>query len=61
MRQVGLLAPSRAQRVLGPRSHDGTLTTEWSNQMWGTEAMSPVTLENGAVPVFAAVESIIAH
>lgn len=28
MRQAGLLAPNRAQRVLGPQTHDGTIITE---------------------------------
>ncbi len=32
MRQAHLLAPSRVSRVVGPRVHDGTLTTERPNQ-----------------------------
>lgn len=56
MRQAGLLAPSRAQRTLGPRSHEGTITTERPNQMWGTDATSTVTLEDGPVSVFVAVD-----
>ena len=35
MRQAHLLAPSRVPRVVGPRVHDGTITTERPNQMWG--------------------------
>lgn len=56
MRQAGLLAPSRAPRVVGPRVHDGTITTERPNQMWGTDATSTVTVENGAVTVFIGVD-----
>ncbi|GIW55435.1 MAG: hypothetical protein KatS3mg082_1839 [Nitrospiraceae bacterium] len=56
MRQAGLLAPSRAQRTLGPRVHDGTIVTERPNQMWGTDATSTVTLEDGPVTVFVAVD-----
>jgi transposase InsO family protein len=56
MRQAGLLAPSRAQRVLGPQAHDGTILTERPNQMWGTDATSTVTLEEGPVTVFVAVD-----
>jgi transposase InsO family protein len=56
MRQAGLLAPSRAQRTLGPPVHDGTITTERPNQMWGTDATSAVTLEEGPVTVFVAVD-----
>lgn len=56
MRQANLLAPSRTQRVLGPRAHEGTITTERPNQMWGTDATSTVTLENGSVTVFVAID-----
>lgn len=56
MRQVGLLAPSRAPRVLGPRAHDGTITTERPNQMWGTDATSTVTQQDGPVTVFVGVD-----
>jgi hypothetical protein len=56
MRQAGLLAPSRAQRVLGPQVHDGTIITDRPNQMWGTDATSTVTLEEGPVTVFVAID-----
>jgi transposase InsO family protein len=56
MRAANLLAPTRIQRVLGPQSHEGTITTEHPNQMWGTDATSTVTLEDGPVSVFVAVD-----
>jgi putative transposase len=56
MRQAGLLAPSRAPRVVGPRVHDGTITTERPNQMWGTDATSTVTQQDGPVTVFVGVD-----
>lgn len=56
MRQANLLAPSRVPRVVGPRVHDGTITTERPNQMWGTDATSTVTVEDGAVTVFIGVD-----
>ncbi len=56
MRQADLLTPSRALRVVGPRVHDGTITTERPNQMWGTDATSTMTLDEGAVTVFVAVD-----
>jgi transposase InsO family protein len=56
MRQADLLAPSRVPRVVGPRVHDGTITTERPNQMWGTDATSTVTVEDGAVTVFVGVD-----
>lgn len=56
MRQAGLLAPSRTLRVLGPQAHDGTITTARPNQMWGTDATRTVTVEEGSVTVFVAVD-----
>jgi transposase InsO family protein len=56
LRAANLLAPSRAQRVLGPRHHDGTITTDRPNQMWGTDATSTVTRDEGPVTVFVAVD-----
>ncbi len=56
MRQAGLLAPSRVPRVVGPRVHDDTITTERPNQMWGTDATSTVTVADGAVTVFIGVD-----
>ncbi len=56
MRQASLWAPSRAQRVLGPQAHDGTITTDRPNQMWGTDATSTVPREDGPVTVFVAVD-----
>lgn len=56
MREAGLLAPSRSARVLGPRAHDGTITTEEPNQMWGTDLTTTLTVEEGAAAVFVAVD-----
>lgn len=56
MRENGLLAPSRAQRVLGPRAHDGTITTETPNLMWGTDLTATVTTTEGTAAVFVAVD-----
>jgi len=56
MRQANLLAPSRVPRVVGPRVHDGTITTERPNQMWGTDATSTVTQQDGLVTVFVGVD-----
>ncbi len=56
MRQASLLAPNGVQRVLGPRAHDGTITTERPNQMWGTDATSTVTQQDGPVTVFVGVD-----
>lgn len=56
MRQADLLAPRRMPRAVGPRVHDGTITTERPNQMWGTDATSTVTVQDGAVTVFIGID-----
>lgn len=56
MRENGLLAPSRPQRVLGPHSHEGTITTEEPNLMWGTDLTATVTTGEGTAAVFVAVD-----
>ncbi len=61
MREAGLLAPGRACRVLGPRTHDGTITTERPDAMWGTDATGVWTTEEGLVTVFSAVDHCTAE
>jgi putative transposase len=56
MREAGLLAPSRARRILGPRTHEGTIIPDQPNQMWGTDATAAFTEEDGQVTVFVAVD-----
>jgi transposase InsO family protein len=56
MRENGLLAPPKARRVLGPRTHDGTITTDAPDVMWGTDATATYNLKDGYVTVFAAVD-----
>jgi putative transposase len=56
MRQAGLLAPGRARRVLGPRQHDGTITTDKPDVMWGTDATCTVTTLEGQATVFIAID-----
>jgi len=40
MRVHGLLAPHRVGHPHGPTAHDGKITTERINQMWGTDMTS---------------------
>lgn len=56
MRENGLLAPARVGRPRGPRVHDGTIVTERPDEMWGTDATQVMTLKDGLVWVFAAVD-----
>jgi putative transposase len=55
MREHGLLAHHRAGRPHGPRAHDGTITTERVEVMWGTDLTSVMTGE-GQAAVFIAVD-----
>lgn len=61
MREAGLLAPGRARRVLGPRVHDGTITTTEPDEMWGTDATATWTSDEGLVTVFAAIDHCTAE
>ncbi len=56
MREAGLLAPTRVRRRRGPRVHDGTITTERPDEMWGTDATSCLTTREGNATVFIAVD-----
>ncbi len=56
MREANLLAPTRQIRALGPRSHDGTITTKRPDEMWGTDATSVFTRLEGHATVFVAVD-----
>jgi putative transposase len=56
MRMHGLLAVQRVGRPHGPKAHDGTIRTEKPNQMWATDCTTTVTLGEGQVCVFVAVE-----
>ena len=55
MREHGLLAHQRDGRPHGPRAHDGTITTERVDVMWGTDLTSVMTGE-GQAAVFIAID-----
>jgi putative transposase len=55
MREHGLLAHQRVGRPHGSRAHDGTITTERVDVMWGTDLTSVMTGE-GQASVFLAVD-----
>jgi transposase InsO family protein len=61
MREAQLLAPSRARRVLGPRVHDGTIIPDRPDAMWGTDATSVWTVEEGLATVFVAIDHCTAE
>ena len=52
MRNHGLQAPGRPRRNLGPRVHDGTITTLRPDEMWGTDATSTMLLNGQQATIF---------
>ena len=55
MRETGLLAPHRVGRTAA-KPHDGTITTDKVNEMWGTDMTQTITIREGRANVFVAVE-----
>jgi putative transposase len=55
MREHGLLTHQRAGRPHGSRAHDGTITTERVDMMWGSDLTSVMTGE-GQAAVFITVD-----
>ena len=56
MREHDLQAPPRAGHAHGPKAHDGTITTEAPDVMWGTDMTATVTVAEGTAFVFVAVD-----
>ena len=61
MRDAQLLAPQRQAAPVAEKVHTGTIVTERPNQMWGIDATATVTIEEGQVTVFAAVDHCTAE
>ena len=55
MRENQLLSPWRGRQSTGPK-HDGTIITDAPNQMWGTDGTKILTVEDGWVWLFTAIE-----
>lgn len=56
MRDYGLQAPYFPKRVRGSKAHDGRITTDRPDEMWGTDATATLTRDEGAAFVFIAVD-----
>jgi putative transposase len=61
MREAELLAPSRRPLGVESPAHTGTIVTERPNQMWGTDATTAHTREQGQVTIFVAVDHCTAE
>ena len=55
MRENKLLSPRRSRRGEG-KAHDGKITTDAPNEMWGTDGARVFTLDEGWIWIFIAVE-----
>ncbi|MDT8442572.1 MAG: integrase core domain-containing protein [Desulfuromonadales bacterium] len=55
MRENALLSPHRGRQGM-PEAHDGTITTAAPDLMWGTDGAKVLTVDEGWVWVFSAVE-----
>ena len=60
-REHDLQAPQRAGHAHGPKAHDGTITTEAPDVMWGTDMTATVTVAEGPAFVFVAVDHCTAE
>ncbi|MEX3985277.1 IS3 family transposase [Paraburkholderia sp. EG287A] len=55
MREHSLLSPHRQARG-EPRLHDGRITTDRPNEMWGTDGVRIATVDDGMVWLFSSVD-----
>ena len=61
MREAKLLAPTRLGHAHGPKAHDGRITTDAPDQMWGMDATSCLTRRDGHATVFVVVDHCAAE
>jgi putative transposase len=61
MRENRLLSPHRQSPELKHHPHDGVIVTDRPDRMWGTDATATVTVTEGSVTVFAAIDHYTAE
>lgn len=61
MREAALLSPARQPAPVSEHPHDGTIVTDRPNVMWGTDATAAVTILDGSVTIFAAIDHCTAE
>ena len=61
LRENQLLSPQRRLVPVVEKSHTGSIVTDAPDQMWGTDATATLTLAEGQVTVFAAVDHCTAE
>jgi putative transposase len=61
MREHQLLSPHRQPLAVRSHPHDGVIVTDQPDRMWGTDATATVTIAEGAVTIFAAIDHCTAE
>jgi putative transposase len=61
LREHQLLSPARQPEPVRGNPHEGTITAEAPNQMWGTDATATFTEAEGTVTIFAAIDHYTAE
>lgn len=56
MRENRLLVFQRPGNPHGPKAHDGTITTQHVDDMWGMDMTSTLTVEEGNASIFFAID-----
>lgn len=56
MRETGQLSPHRTPDMIARHPHNGTITTELPDVMWGTDATETITLKEGRCAVFIGID-----
>ena len=56
-----MLVPQHLSVPVTAKTHSGIITTDRPNRMWGIDATGTVTLEDGQVSIFAAVDHCTAE
>lgn len=56
MRENQLLSPSRQPDARPTNPHEGRIVADTPNQLWGTDATTTFTEEDGQVTIFAAID-----
>lgn len=56
MRVNGMLSPTRFEQARDPRAHDGVITTDVPDQMWGIDGTATLTTDDGPATIFVLVD-----
>lgn len=56
MRENNLLVFQRAGSPHGPKAHDGTITTQHVDEMWGTDMTTTLTVKEGSASIFFVID-----